>query len=287
MMSKVIKMETVRSLNQIRKKSLEFKENLQTVAFVPTMGSLHKGHLSLIDYAKINADIVIVSIFVNPMQFNENKDFNNYPRNENDDITLCRSKSVDIVFIPTEEEIINNLSVKVYENELSNFYCGKFRPGHFEGVCTIVLKLFNLIQPNIAIFGQKDFQQLKIIEKMVNDLNILIKIHSVPTLRENDGLAMSSRNKLLSISERQLATNIYKLLLEGKKIFDDGENNVKKILTTISFSNNSIDNFALEYIDIVDYKTFKKINKIIHKSVLIIAVRIGKIRLIDNIILND
>lgn len=287
MMSKVIKMETVRSLNQIRKKSLEFKENLQTVAFVPTMGSLHKGHLSLIDYARINADIVIVSIFVNPIQFNESKDFNNYPRDENDDVTLCRSKSVDIVFIPTEKEIINNLSVKVYEDELSNFYCGKFRPGHFEGVCTIVLKLFNLIQPNIAIFGQKDFQQLKIIEKMVNDLNLFIKIHSVPTLRENDGLAMSSRNKLLSISERQLATNIYKLLCEGKKIFNDGENNVKKILTIISFSINLIDNFALEYIDIVDYKTFKKINKIIDKSVLIIAVRIGKIRLIDNIILND
>ena len=287
MMSKVIKMETVRSLNQIRKKSLEFKENFQTIAFVPTMGSLHKGHLSLIDHARINADIVIVSIFVNPIQFNESKDFNNYPRDENDDLTLCRRKSVDIVFIPTEEEIINNLSVKVYENELSNFYCGKFRPGHFEGVCTIVLKLFNLIQPNIAIFGQKDFQQLKIIEKMVNDLNLFIKIHSVPTLRENDGLAMSSRNKLLSISERQLATNIYKLLREGKKIFNDGENNVKKILTIISLSINLIDNFALEYIDIVDYKTFKKVNKIIDKSVLIIAVRIGKIRLIDNIILND
>ena len=286
-MNKVIKMEIIRTLHQIRNKSIEFQKGIQTIAFIPTMGSLHEGHLSLIDYAKMNADIVVVSIFVNPTQFNESKDFNNYPRNEKFDITLCKGKSVDIVFIPDKDEMTNNLTVKVYEDELSSYHCGKFRPGHFEGVCTIVLKLFNLIQPHIAIFGQKDFQQLKIIEKMVNDLNLSIKIHSVPTYRDVDGLAMSSRNKLLSVKERQLATNIFKLLIKGKKLFDYGEKNTTQIAKMILSSIKKIDGLTLEYIDIVDFDTFKKIDKIVCKSIIIIAVRVGKIRLIDNLIIND
>ena len=286
-MSKVIKMEIIRTLHQIRNKSIEFQKGFQTIAFIPTMGSLHEGHLSLIDYAKMNADIVVVSIFVNPTQFNESKDFNNYPRNEKFDITLCKGKSVDIVFIPDKDEITNNLTVKVYEDELSSYHCGKFRPGHFEGVCTIVLKLFNLIQPHIAIFGQKDFQQLKIIEKMVNDLNLSIKIHSVPTYRDVDGLAMSSRNKLLSVKERKLATNIFKLLIKGKKLFDYGEKNATQIANMILSSIKKIDGLALEYVDIVDFDTIKKIDKIVCKSIIIISVRVGKIRLIDNLIIND
>ena len=278
-------MEVIRSISKIKKKSLEIRNSDKTIALVPTMGSLHYGHLALIDYAKKKADIVIVSIFVNPTQFNETEDFIHYPRNENQDLDLCLQKFVDIVFIPQEKEIINKMSVWVYEDEISNLYCGKFRPGHFKGVCTIVLKLFNLVQPTISIFGQKDFQQLKIIEKMVNDLNLSVDIASIPTVREGDGLAMSSRNKLLSSTERKLSLKIYMLLKESKQAFVNGEKDSNKLIKLFKLLLEKYDYINLEYVDIVDYCTFKKVNVINTKSIIIVAVRIGKVRLIDNIIL--
>ena len=278
-------MEVIRSISKIKKKSLEIRNSDKTIALVPTMGSLHYGHLALIDYAKKKADIVIVSIFVNPTQFNETEDFIHYPRNENQDLDLCLQKFVDIVFIPQEKEIINKMSVWVYEDEISNLYCGKFRPGHFKGVCTIVLKLFNLVQPTISIFGQKDFQQLKIIEKMVNDLNLSVDIASIPTVREGDGLAMSSRNKLLSSTERKLSLKIYMLLKESKQAFVNGEKDSNQLIKLFKLLLEKYDYINLEYVDIVDYYTFKKVNVINTKSIIIIAVRIGKVRLIDNIIL--
>jgi len=278
-------MEVIRSISKIKKKSLEIRNSDKTIALVPTMGSLHYGHLALIDYAKKKADIVIVSIFVNPTQFNETEDFIHYPRNENQDLDLCLQKFVDIVFIPQEKEIINKMSVWVYEDEISNLYCGKFRPGHFKGVCTIVLKLFNLVQPTISIFGQKDFQQLKIIEKMVNDLNLSVDIASIPTVREGDGLAMSSRNKLLSSTERKLSLKIYMLLKESKQAFVNGEKDSNQLIKLFKLLLEKYDYINLEYVDIVDYYTFKKVNVINTKSIIIVAVRIGKVRLIDNIIL--
>ena len=278
-------MEVIRSISKIRKKSLEIQGRGKSLALVPTMGSLHDGHLALIDCAKKKADIVVVSIFVNPTQFNEIEDFNHYPRNENQDIDFCRKKFVDIVFIPDKKEILNKMNVWVYEDDLSSLYCGKFRPGHFKGVCTIVLKLFNLVQPNMAIFGQKDFQQLKIIKKMVDDLNLSVDIISHPIIREDDGLAMSSRNKLLSTIERKSAAKIYKLLKNSVKAFIEGEKNSNQLINLIKFSLKSNDTISLEYVDIVDYYTFKKTNLITTKSIIIIAVRVGNVRLIDNIIL--
>ena len=278
-------MEVIRSISKIRKKSLEIQGRGKSLALVPTMGSLHDGHLALIDCAKKKADIVVVSIFVNPTQFNEIEDFNHYPRNENQDIDFCRKKFVDIVFIPDKKEILNKMNVWVYEDELSSLYCGKFRPGHFKGVCTIVLKLFNLVQPNMAIFGQKDFQQLKIIKKMVDDLNLSVDIISHPIIRDDDGLAMSSRNKLLSTIERKSAAKIYKLLKNSVKAFIEGEKNSNQLINLIKFSLKSDDTISLEYVDIVDYYTFKKTNLITTKSIIIIAVRVGNVRLIDNIIL--
>ena len=177
------------------------------------------------------------------------------------------------------------MNVWVYEDELSNLYCGKFRPGHFKGVCTIVLKLFNLVEPNMAIFGQKDFQQLKIIKKMVDDLNLSVDIISHPIIRDDDGLAMSSRNKLLSTIERKSATKIYKLLKNSAKAFIEGEKNSNQLINLIKFSLKNNDTICLEYVDIVDYYTFKKVNLITTKSIIIIAVRVGNVRLIDNIIL--
>ncbi len=278
-------MEVIRSISKIRKKSLEIQGRGKSIALVPTMGSLHDGHLALIDCAKKKADIVVVSIFVNPTQFNEIEDFNHYPRNENQDIDFCLKKFVDIVFIPEKKEILNKMNVWVYEDELSKLYCGKFRLGHFKGVCTIVLKLFNLVQPNMAIFGQKDFQQLKIIKKMVDDLNLSVDIISHPIIRENDGLAMSSRNKLLSTIERKSAAKIYKLLKNSAKAFIEGEKNSNQLINLIKFSLKSNDTICLEYVDIVDYHTFKKVNLINTKSIIIIAVRVGNVRLIDNFIL--
>ena len=280
-------MEVIRSISKIRKKSHEIQGRGKSIALVPTMGSLHDGHLALIDCAKKKADIVIVSIFVNPTQFNEIEDFNHYPRNENQDIDFCRKKFTDIVFIPDKKEILSKMNVWVYEDELSSLYCGKFRPGHFKGVCTIVLKLFNLVQPNMAIFGQKDFQQLKIIKKMVDDLNLSVDIISHPIIRDDDGLAMSSRNKLLSTIERKSAAKIYKLLKNSAKAFIEGEKNSNQLINLIKFTLKNNDTISLEYVDIVDYYTFKKVNLITTKSIIIIAVRVGNIRLIDNIILEQ
>jgi pantoate--beta-alanine ligase len=254
------------------------------VGFVPTMGYLHAGHLSLIEEAKKNADVVCVSIFVNPTQFGPEEDFEKYPRNEEQDLQLCREAGVDVVYLPRPDSMYaSDASVYVFENKLQNGLCGARRPGHFRGVCTIVAKLFNIVQPNIAVFGQKDFQQVTIIRRMVRDLNFPVEIIVAPTLRESDGLAMSSRNIYLSPEERQAALSLNRALMSlgtigaGHPAAEPLIEQMRSILVQHGL--------VEDYIAIVDPDTLKPVSNVQQGHVALIAAFCGKTRLIDNRIL--
>ena len=252
---------------------------------VPTMGALHKAHGELIRVARENAGDggeVAVSSFVNPLQFEPGSDYERYPRPEKEDEEFCRALGVDLLFRPSAAEMYsNNRSAFVEENSLSSLLEGKSRPGHFLGVCTVVAKLFNILQPDAAVFGEKDFQQLAIIRRMVRDLNYKIDIVAVPTVREADGLACSSRNAYLNPEERKQAAVLRKALLAAK---DSGKKSAKEIVdlarTTISEASLA----RIDYVDLIDVETLQPIDSVKSNSVLAVAVYFGKTRLIDNII---
>jgi pantoate--beta-alanine ligase len=254
------------------------------VGFVPTMGYLHAGHLSLVEEAKKNADVVCVSIFVNPTQFGPEEDFEKYPRDEEQDLELCRNAGVDVVFMPRPDSMYaSDASVYVFENKLQNGLCGARRPGHFRGVCTVVAKLFNIVQPDIAVFGQKDFQQVTIIRRMVRDLNFPIEIVTAPTLREPDGLAMSSRNVYLSPEERQAALGLSRALMSLGMIgagHPAAEPLIEQMRSIIAQHG-----LVEDYVTIVDPDTLKPVTNVQQGHVALIAAFCGKTRLIDNRIL--
>jgi len=256
----------VRKVKKIRKVIKDIKDKGNTVGFVPTMGALHEGHLSLVRGAGRKCDVVVVSIFVNPTQFGPKEDFSKYPRQLRKDIQKLKSASVDILFAPDAAEMYpQGYSTYVNEEELSKEMCGLHREGHFRGVATVVTKLFNIIQPDVAIFGQKDYQQALIVKRITRDLNMPVAVEIAKTVREADGLAMSSRNAYLSEEERKKALGIYQAL-KRKKI-------VKKI-----------DGVELEYFMAMDKDLLKPVKKIKKGTLLAIAARVGKTRLIDNII---
>jgi len=253
---------------------------------VPTMGALHKAHGELIRVARKKAGRngeVVVSIFVNPLQFGPGSDYEQYPRPEKEDNDFCRRAGVDLLFRPTLDEMYSNeRSTFVEENSLSNVLEGKSRPGHFRGVCTVVAKLFNILQPGAAVFGEKDFQQLAIIRRMVRDLNYKIDIVAVPMVREEDGLACSSRNAYLNVEERKQAAVLRKALLAAK---DSGKRSSKE---TVDLARKMIDDAPLariDYVDLVDAETLQPIEFVEPNSLLALAVYFGKTRLIDNILL--
>ena len=258
------------------------------VGFVPTMGYLHEGHLSLVRKARKENDVVIVSIFVNPTQFGPNEDLSRYPQDIERDIVLLKEVGVDIIFTPNAESMyperfqtyVDPLGLLVTEVE------GAIRPGHFRGMATIVLKFFNIIKPTNVYFGQKDAQQALIVEKMITDLNLPITFNVEPTVREKDGLAMSSRNVYLTPDERKAAAVLYKALEKGKEIFDKNlDKNVDIVRDAISEILVSEPILSLEYIEIRNSQTFEKHNKLAAPSLMLIAVKIGKTRLIDNFLL--
>jgi len=254
------------------------------IGFVPTMGYLHAGHLSLVEEAKKNADVVCVSIFVNPTQFGPEEDFEKYPRNEEGDLQLCRDAGVDVVFLPRAESMYaSDASVYVFENKLQNGLCGARRPGHFKGVCTVVAKLFNIVLPDIAVFGQKDYQQVAIIRRMVRDLNFPVEIITAPTLREPDGLAMSSRNVYLSPEERQAAVAINQALRSLGQI-GAGRPDAEPLLEQMRMILNH-HGLTEDYVAIVDADTLKPVSTVQQGNVALIAAFCGKTRLIDNRIL--
>lgn len=267
--------------------SKKARRNNQTIGFVATMGALHLGHLGLIRRARRENDIVAVSIFVNPAQFSPQEDFKKYPRNFKRDVRMCKSEGVDIIFYPLAKEIYpDNYRTYVMVEELSDSLCGKFRPGHFKGVATVVTKLFNIVQPDIAYFGQKDAQQAIIIKKMVEDLNLPLKIKVMPTLREKDGLALSSRNAYLKPSERRDAIVLYRALNLAKDLVKQGKKNSSQIIRKMRQLIEQKKSAKVQYISIVDLKNLKLVDKVKVKALIALAVWFGKTRLIDNTIVN-
>jgi pantoate--beta-alanine ligase len=251
---------------------------------VPTMGALHKAHGELIRVAREAAGKhgeVAVSIFVNPLQFDQGDDYNRYPRPEKTDEEFCRDAAVDLVFRPPAEEIYaTDRSTFVEETSLSSTLEGKSRPGHFRGVCTVVAKLFNILAPDAAVFGEKDFQQLAVVRRMVRDLNFNIDIIAVPTVREEGGLACSSRNQYLNTEERKQATVLYKALLAAKNAGKKAANDVVELTQRVI---NEAHLARIDYVEVADAKTLKPVEMVRANSVLLVAVFFGKTRLIDNI----
>lgn len=279
-------MKILKSITEVRKQINEWKSEGYSVGLVPTMGYLHDGHKSLIEKAHSQNNKVIVSIFVNPIQFGPNEDYDKYPRDIEKDSKLCESAGADIIFNPEvsemyPEEILTSVKLK----NLANGLCGAKRPGHFDGVCTVVSKLFNIVNPTRAYFGEKDAQQLAVIKKMVKDLNFDIEVVSCPIVREVDGLAKSSRNTYLSQDERNSALVLNKSLLEAKKEIEKGETSANKIKDLILSIISSEPVAKVDYVEVVNFNTMKDTEKILNETLIAIAVYIGKTRLIDNIII--
>lgn len=278
-------------IEEVRTEVLKWKKEGLTVGLVPTMGALHAGHLSLIKKAKETCDKVVVSDFVNPIQFGPSEDFDKYPRTLDADMELCSKEGVDIVFAPSADEMYGE-GRRLSNDTLTyvcppffyvNTLCGKTRTGHFDGVCTVVLKLFNIVQPDYAFFGQKDAQQVIIIKKMVKDLNVPIQIIQCPIVRDESGLALSSRNKYLSEQGKKDALVLSKILNNIKSCYEKGITDVEALKeTAYSFLTDKHD---MEYLEIVDRNTLENKTKADDNSIALIACRVENVRLIDNIYL--
>ncbi|HKK60451.1 MAG TPA: pantoate--beta-alanine ligase [Salinivirga sp.] len=260
------------------------KSDNKRIGFVPTMGALHEGHLSLINIAKKHADIIVVSVFVNPTQFNDPGDYEKYPRNMSKDMEMLKEVGTDIVFAPSEEEIYPEKDNRKFDfGALEKVMEGKHRPGHFNGVAQVVSRLFDIVEPDIAVFGEKDFQQLAIIRKMVKDYNYPVKIMGAPIIRENDGLAMSSRNQRLNSEQRKSAAFINQILAASKN--KSQHLSVKQLEDWVTDSLNKIAHLEVEYFQIVDQETLQPVNNWQENCDKIgcVAVYCGEVRLIDNI----
>lgn len=274
-------MEILTTIETVRNTINAWKKQGYSIGFIPTMGYLHDGHAALIDEARKNNDKVVVSIFVNPTQFGENEDLNSYPRDLNRDKALCESHGVDLIFTPNPNEMYHDKKAYVNIVELSDTLCGVRRPIHFQGVCTVVAKLFNIIQPINAYFGEKDAQQLAIIRKMVFDLNFPVNIIGVPIVRESDGLAKSSRNTYLSKEERKAATILYKAIQMGKQTIKRGAS-ADSIINTMTEIINTEPLAKIDYVSVVDANTMQPVHAITSPVLVAMAVYIGSTRLIDN-----
>lgn len=278
-----MKMKTVFTINQIREQIKKWKKEGFSIGFVPTMGYLHEGHGSLIRNAAKQNDKVVVSIFVNPTQFGPNEDFDRYPRSLDKDQELCEECGADLIFAPEVEEMYDvNKAAYVDVVGISEGLCGAKRPGHFRGVCTVVSKLFNIVTPDRAYFGEKDAQQLAVIKRMVKDLNFDIEIVGCPIVREADGLAMSSRNTFLSQEERKAALVLSRSLSMAKLLLTDGERDAEKLRQVIKDEISKEPLAKIDYVEIVDSLNLKACNAIKRDILAAIAVYIGKTRLIDN-----
>jgi pantoate--beta-alanine ligase len=257
------------------------------IGFVPTMGYLHAGHVSLIEAAKRDATFVVVSIFVNPTQFGPHEDYGRYPRDTAGDLAKCEAAGVDLVFLPPVEAMYNpDASTTVHVARLTDTLCGPMRPGHFDGVATVVAKLFNIVQPDRAYFGQKDAQQLAVIRRMVRDLDMPIEIVGCPTVREPDGLAMSSRNAMLSPDERQRALALYRALTAAREMVQRGESDPHVITAEMSRIVGAARPQRVDYISLVNPEKMQPVERISGPVLVALAVRIGQTRLIDNLLVD-
>lgn len=279
-------MKIIETVEEMKKFSEEMREKKKTIGFVPTMGYLHEGHLSLVRRARNENDVVVVSIFVNPTQFGPNEDYERYPRDFERDRKLLEKENVDCIFHPSVEEMYPpDFSTYVEETKLSKHLCGRSRPGHFRGVCTVVTKLFNIVKPHRAYFGQKDAQQFRVLRRMVRDLNMDVEMIECPIVREPDGLAMSSRNVYLSPEERQQALSLYQSLKIAENLYLNGERDAEKIKEEMIKHLSRFDKVKIDYVEIVDEETLEPVEKIDRKVIVAVAAWVGNARLIDNTIL--
>ncbi len=280
-------MKVVHKIEDVRQAVSKACSMGKKIGFVPTMGFLHSGHLSLVDIARENSSFIVMSIFVNRLQFNDQDDFKSYPKDIEQDIKVAEEAGVDLIFIPDDSEMYRNNLTHVNVDKVTLNLCGAHRPGHFEGVFTVVSKLFNIVQPHLAVFGQKDIQQAVSIEKMVLDLNFPINIIIAPTIREDDGLAKSSRNKHLSSKERENAVAIFRSLKKAEEAIGEGERDVEKLISIIIEEIQTGNPDSIDYVSAVSYDDLSLIEKITGKSVIAVAAFWGTTRLIDNMIIDD
>jgi pantoate--beta-alanine ligase len=279
-------LQIVKTIAELRRAVSTAKEERKSIGFVPTMGALHEGHLSLIKESKEQNDFTVVSIFVNPTQFGPNEDLTRYPRPFEADAAKCEITGVDLIFAPSIEEVYpEGFSTFVDVGGITEVLEGASRPGHFRGVTTIVLKLFTAVEPTRAYFGMKDYQQLKVIQKMVHDLNLNVEIVPVPTFRESDGLAMSSRNEYLDPGQRKAALVLYRALIAAREAIQKGEKNVESVRQVAMTPINVEPLASVDYIAVVDPETLQPMKKIAGQTLVVLAVRIGSTRLIDNMLI--
>jgi len=277
--------KTVKSVAECHAQLKQARAAGRRVGFVPTMGGLHAGHASLIRRSRENRDFVVVSVFVNPTQFGAGEDFSQYPRNFEQDERLCDTSGCDVLFAPEVREIYPpGDETRVRPGRLADRLCGPFRPGHFEGVCTVVARLFNIVQPEVAYFGQKDAQQAVIIRRMVADLMFPTRIEVCPIVREPDGLAMSTRNAYLKPAERKQAASLYRGLMTGRDLILGGELNAGRIAAAMRRVLDDAGPCRIDYISIVNTETLEELDEIVRPVMLALAVRLESARLIDNLV---
>lgn len=276
----------ISNISRMRQFIAGIRKQDKTIGFVPTMGYLHQGHLSLIKQAKKDRETCVLSIFVNPIQFGPKEDYKKYPRDLEQDRILAKSAGCDCIFYPEVKEMYPaDYLTYVNVEKISQGLCGESRPGHFRGVATVVTKLFNIVQPDIAYFGKKDYQQALVIKKMVSDLNMPLKIKVMPIIREADGLAMSSRNSYLNPRERADASVLHQSLCKAKKLIKEGKRNTAKIIAKIKEEITSKDRAKIDYVSIVNSKTLEELETIREDAIIALAVWFGKTRLIDNMVI--
>ncbi|MBS4191009.1 pantoate--beta-alanine ligase [Bacillus sp. FJAT-49705] len=280
-------MKVITSINEMQATILKEKMIGKSIGFVPTMGFLHEGHLSLIKKARGEADIVVLSIFVNPLQFGLNEDLSSYPRDFERDSKLAENNGVDYIFYPLVEEMYPEpLTVTVKVNARTDVLCGRSRMGHFDGVATVLTKLFNIVQPTKAYFGMKDAQQIAIVEGLVNDFHFPIEIIPIEIVRESDGLAKSSRNVNLLSYERDQAPVLYESLQGAKALIENGEKNPNLVISFIKEMILGKTNGKIDYVEIYSYPNLLELNQLEGKIIIALAVKFSKVRLIDNLVLN-
>ncbi len=280
-------MEVVKTIETVRRLVRAARKEGKKIGLVPTMGALHIGHISLIETAVKSCEYVVVSIFVNPTQFGPNEDFEKYPRPLDADLEICKKAGVNMVFVPTAEEMYPDKNITwVNVEKLTEKLCGRSRPGHFRGVTTVCAKLFNIVTPDVAFFGQKDAQQAIVIKRMVADLNMPLEIVICPTVRESDGLAVSSRNQYLNKQQRQDAAYLYKSLQKCLEMVNVDKTDTNEIISEMKRILNQKSSIGIEYINIVDPETLENIDKVTEKALVAMAVKLGPARLIDNILID-
>jgi pantoate--beta-alanine ligase len=282
------KIRIVESIREMQSYSEALRLAGKKISFVPTMGYFHEGHLSLMKEARKQADCVVVSIYVNPTQFGPKEDFSKYPRDFERDSKMAQSVGVDIIFFPSNQEMYpQSYQTYIDVEQVTKNLCGMSRPGHFRGVTTVCCKLFNIVKPHSAIFGKKDFQQLAAIKRMVADLNLDLEIIGLPTFREQDGLAMSSRNVYLSKEERLSALTLVGALRIAQKLYAEGERNAAVMIEKAEALIKSAPFTEIDYVKVCDTSTLEDVNEIRKEAVMALAVKVGKTRLIDNSVLGE